>query len=273
MGNRGLTALAAGTAAAVLVIGGIGTAAYASDVRTTVATALSSLGVEASEELVDDLVEDDALEEALEEGDGTEGDGTEGDAEGEGSEGDESEGDDAESTDEELEESFLAWNERAELWRAAFAEVKTEFDACRAEAEGGKGDCAVAFSGRLQVAFAETLVEFLESQSEAIAALPEEDRAAAQEELDRRLAKALDKLDRTRERVADRDAARLERAMTKLEDGDEESTDAETTETEPAEKPGKPEKTGKPEKADKVGGSGNGGGGGKPDHAGKPGGK
>ncbi len=263
MGNRGLTALAAGTAAAVLVIGGIGTAAYASDVRTTVATALSSLGVEASEGLVDDLVEDDTLEDSLEEGDGTEGDAA----------GDESEGDDAESTDEELKESFLAWNERAELWRAAFAEVKTEFDACRAEAEGGKGDCAVAFSGRLQVAFAETLVEFLESQSEAIAALPKEDRAAAQEELDRRLAKALDKLDRTRERVADRDAARLERAMTKLEGGDEESTDAETTETEPAEKPGKPEKTGKPEKADKVGGSGNGGGGGKPDHAGKPGGK
>lgn len=247
MGTRGLTALAAGTAAAVLVIGGIGTAAYASDVRTTVATALSSLGVEASEGLVDDLVEDDTLEDSLEEGDGTEGD-------------------DAESTEEDLEESFLAWNERAELWRTAFAEVKTEFDACRAEAEGGKGDCAVAFSGRLQVAFAETLVEFLESQSEAIAALPEEERAAAQEELDRRLAKAIDKLDRTQERVAERDAARLERAMSKLEGGDE-STDGEAAETETASKPGKPEK------ADKVGGSGNGGGGGKPDHAGKPGGK
>ncbi|MFP5290999.1 MAG: hypothetical protein ACLGH5_08470 [Actinomycetes bacterium] len=247
MGTRGLTALAAGTAAAVLVIGGIGTAAYASDVRTTVATALSSLGVEASEGLVDDLVEDDTLEDSLEEGDGTEGD-------------------DAESTEEDLEESFLAWNERAELWRTAFAEVKTEFDACRAEAEGGKGDCAVAFSGRLQVAFAETLVEFLESQSEAIAALPEEERAAAQEELDRRLAKAIDKLDRTQERVAERDAARLERAMSKLEGGDE-STDGEAAETETAGKPGKPEK------ADKVGGSGNGGGGGKPDHAGKPGGK
>lgn len=256
MGNRGLTALAAGTAAAVLVIGGIGTAAYASDVRTTVATALSSLGVEASEGLVDDLVEDDTLEDSLEEGDGTEGD----------AEGDDSEGDDAESTEEDLEESFLAWNERAELWRTAFAEVKTEFDACRAEAEGGKGDCAVAFSGRLQVAFAETLVEFLESQSEAIAALPEEERAAAQEELDRRLAKAIDKLDRTQERVAERDAARLERAMSKLEGGDE-STDGEAAETETAGKPGKPEK------ADKVGGSGNGGGGGKPDHAGKPGGK
>ena len=256
MGTRGLTALAAGTAAAVLVIGGIGTAAYASDVRTTVATALSSLGVEASEGLVDDLVEDDTLEDSLEEGDGTEGD----------AEGDDSEGDDAESTEEDLEESFLAWNERAELWRTAFAEVKTEFDACRAEAEGGKGDCAVAFSGRLQVAFAETLVEFLESQSAAIAALPEEDRAAAQEELDRRLDKALDKLERTEERVADRDAARLERAMSKLEGGDE-STDGEAAETETAGKPGKPEK------ADKVGGSGNGGGGGKPDHAGKPGGK
>lgn len=256
MGNRGLTALAAGTAAAVLVIGGIGTAAYASDVRTTVATALSSLGVEASEGLVDDLVEDDTLEDSLEEGDGTEGDAA----------GDDSEGDDAESTEEDLEESFLAWNERAELWRTAFAEVKTEFDACRAEAEGGKGDCAVAFSGRLQVAFAETLVEFLESQSEAIAALPEEERAAAQEELDRRLAKAIDKLDRTQERVAERDAARLERAMSKLEGGDE-STDGEAAETETAGKPGKPEK------ADKVGGSGNGGGGGKPDHAGKPGGK
>jgi len=258
MGNRGLIALAASTAAAVLVIGGIGTAAFATDMRTTVSTALSSLGVEASEELVDDLVEDDALEDALEEGDGTEGDGTE---------GDESEGDDAESTEKDLEESFLAWNERAELWRTAFAEVKTEFDACRAEAEGGKGDCAVAFSGRLQVAFAETLVEFLESQSAAIAALPEEDRAAAQEELDRRLDKALDKLERTQERVADRDAARLERAMSKLEGGDEETTDGEAAETESSEKPGKPEKD------DKVGGSGDGGGGGKPDHAGKPGGK
>lgn len=266
MGNRGLIALAASTAAAVLVIGGIGTAAFATDMRTTVSTALSSLGVEASEELVDDLVEDDALEDALEEGDGTEGDGTEGD----GTEGDESEGDDAESTEEDLEDSFLAWNERAELWRTAFAEVKTEFDACRAEAEGGKGDCAVAFSGRLQVAFAETLVEFLESQSAAIAALPEEDRAAAQEELDRRLDKALDKLERTQERVADRDAARLERAMSKLEGGDEETTDSESAETGSSEEPGKP---GKPEKADKVGGSGNGGGGGKPDHAGKPGGK
>ena len=111
-------------------------------------------------------------------------------------------------------------------------------------------------------------MEFLESQSAAIAALPEEERAAAQEELDRRLAKSLDKLDRTQERVADRDVARLERAMSKLEGGDEESTDTETVD-----KPGKPEKTGKPEKADKVGGPGNGGGGGKPDHAGKPGGK
>ena len=261
MGNRGLIALAASTATAVLVIGGIGTAAFATDMRTTVSTALSSLGVDASEELVDDLVDeellDDALEEPVEDGtdDGVE-DGTEDDAE----------GDAEESTDEDLEESFLAWNERAELWRTAFAEVKTEFDACRAEAEGGKGDCAVAFSGRLQVAFAETLVEFLESQSEAIAALPEEDRAAAQEELDRRLAKAIDKLDRTQERVADRDAARLERAMSKLEGGDE-PTDGEAAETETASKPGKPEKT------DKVGGSGNGGGGGKPDHAGKPGGK
>ena len=264
MGNRGLIALAASTATAVLVIGGIGTAAFATDMRTTVSTALSSLGVDASEELVDDLVDeellDDALEEPVEDGtdDGVE-DGTEDDAE----------GDSEESTDEDLEESFLAWNERAELWRTAFAEVKTEFDACRAEAEGGKGDCAVAFSGRLQVAFAETLVEFLESQSEAIAALPEEDRAAAQEELDRRLAKAIDKLDRTQERVAERDAARLERAMSKLEGGDE-TTDSESAETGSSEKPGKP---GKPEKADKVGGSGNGGGGGKPDHAGKPGGK
>ncbi|KRF33366.1 hypothetical protein [Yonghaparkia sp. Soil809] len=266
MGNRGLTALAAGTAAAVLVIGGIGTAAYASDVRTTVETALSSLGVQASEELVDDLVEDDALDDALEDDGVTDGDDAE---------GDEAEGGDAESTDEELEESFLAWNERAELWRTAFAEVKTEFDACRAEAEGGKGDCAVAFSGRLQVAFAETLVEFLESQSAAIAALPEEDRAAAQEELDRRLSKAIDKLDRTQARVADRDAARLERAMTKL-GADEESTDADAespSDTGSAGKPGKPGKPEKPGKPDKVGGSGNGGGGGKPDHAGKPGGK
>ncbi|KQV25824.1 hypothetical protein [Yonghaparkia sp. Root332] len=273
MGNRGLTALAAGIAAAVLVIGGIGTAAYASDVRTTVETALSSLGVQASEELVDDLVEDDALDDALEDDGVTDGDDAEGDAaDGDDAEGDEAEGGDAESTDEELEESFLAWNERAELWRTAFAEVKTEFDACRAEAEGGKGDCAVAFSGRLQVAFAETLVEFLESQSAAIAALPEEDRAAAQEELDRRLSKAIDKLDRTQARVADRDAARLERAMTKL-GADEESTDADAespSDTGSAGKPGKPEKPGKP---DKVGGSGNSGGGGKPDHAGKPGGK
>lgn len=257
MGNRGLIALAASTATAVLVIGGIGTAAFATDMRTTVSTALSSLGVDASEELVDDLVDEELLDDALEEPveDGTD-DGVEDDAE----------GDAEESTDEDLEESFLAWNERAELWRTAFAEVKTEFDACRAEAEGGKGDCAVAFSGRLQVAFAETLVEFLESQSEAIAALPEVERAAAQEELDRRLAKAIDKLDRTQERVAERDAARLERAMSKLEGGDE-STDGEAAETETAGKPGKPEK------ADKVGGSGNGGGGGKPDHAGKPGGK
>ena len=163
MGNRGLIALAASTATAVLVIGGIGTAAFATDMRTTVSTALSSLGVDASEELVDDLVDeellDDALEEPVEDGtdDGVE-DGTEGDAE--------------ESTDEDLEESFLAWNERAELWRTAFAEVKTEFDACRAEAEGGKGDCAVAFSGRLQVAFAETLVEFLESVSYTHLTLP-----------------------------------------------------------------------------------------------------
>ncbi|MBA8848424.1 hypothetical protein [Microcella alkalica] len=265
MGNRGLTALAAGTAAAVLVIGGIGTAAFASDVRTTVATALESLGVDASDELVDDLVEDELLDDALEQPDD---DGSEDGAE------DESAADDVEgATDEVLEESFLAWNERADLWRTAFAEVKTEFDACRAETEGGKGDCAVAFSGRLQVAFAETLVEFLESQSEAVAALPEEERAAAQEELDRRLEKALDQLERTEERVATRDAGRLERAMAKLEGGDEESADVEPTDDGKPEKAGKPEGIGKPDTAGKPLGSGNGGGGGKPDHAGKPGGR
>lgn len=246
MGDRRLLGLAAGTAAAVLLVGGIGTTAYAADVRSTVETALASLGVEASDELVDDLADEELLDDALDEGDET-SDGTE---EGE----------------EELEESFLAWNERAELWRTAFAEVKTEFDACRAEAEGGKGDCAVAFSGRLQVAFAETLVEFLQSQNDAIAALPEEERAAAQAELDRRLEKALTKLERTQERVDARDAARLERALDEVE---AETGDAETEsgETADASKPGKPEKPEKPENP------GNGGGGGKPDHAGKPGGK
>ncbi|WP_169078988.1 hypothetical protein [Microcella alkalica] len=262
MGERRLLSLAAGTAAAVLLVGGIGTAAYAADVRSTVESALASLGVEASDELVDDLAGEEMLDDALDEG------GDEGDTEADESEGDET-SDGTEEGEEELEESFLAWNERAELWRTAFAEVKTEFDACRAEAEGGKGDCAVAFSGRLQVAFAETLVEFLQSQNEAIAALPEEERAAAQAELDRRLEKALTKLERTQERVDARDAARLERALDEVE---AETGDAETESGETADesKPGKPEKSGKPEKPENPG---NGGGGGKPDHAGKPGGK
>ena len=262
MGDRRLLGLAAGTAAAVLLVGGIGTAAYAADVRSTVETALASLGVEASDELVDDLADEELLDDALDEG------GDEGGTEGDESEGDET-GDGTEEGEEELEESFLAWNERAELWRTAFAEVKTEFDACRAEAEGGKGDCAVAFSGRLQVAFAETLVEFLQSQNDAIAALPEEERAAAQAELDRRLEKALTKLERTQERVDARDAARLERALDEVE-AETGDAEAESGETADASKPGKPEKSGKPEKPENPG---NGGGGGKPDHAGKPGGK
>jgi len=267
MGERRLLGLAAGTAAAVLLVGGIGTTAYAADVRSTVESALASLGVEASDELVDDLADEELLDDALEGGD-EEGSEEEGSEE-EGSE-DGEEGDGAEEGEEELEESFLAWNERAELWRAAFAEVKAEFDACRTEAEGGKGDCAVAFSGRLQVAFAETLVEFLQSQNDAIAALPEEERAAAQAELDRRLEKALTKLERTQERVDARDAARLAKALDEVEaeSGDAEGDAGEAEVETESSKPGKPEKNG-----GNGGGNGNGGGGGKPDHAGKPGGK
>jgi hypothetical protein len=269
MGNR-LIGLAAGTAAAVLLVGGIGTAAYAADVRSTVEVALASLGVEASDELVDDLAEEELLDEALDE------DAAAGDESGEpgGDEG----GDEGDSAEEELEESFLAWNERAELWRTAFAEVKTEFDACRAEvdaagaesgetAPGAKGDCAVAFSGRLQVAFAETLVEFLQSQEAAIAALPEDERAAAQAELDRRLEKALTKLDRTTERVEARDEKRLERAIEKLSGADDFATEDSATGDAEAEAD---TKNGKPEKPAGSNGNGKGGGGGKPDHAGKP---
>lgn len=268
MGDRRLIGFAAGTAAAVLLVGGIGTAAYAADVRSTVEIALASLGVEASDELVDDLAEEELLDDALDE------DAAAGDESGEpgGDEG----GDEGGSTGEELEESFLAWNERAELWRTAFAEVKTEFDACRAEvdaagaesgetAPGAKGDCAVAFSGRLQVAFAETLVEFLQSQEAAIAALPEDQRAAAQAELDRRLDKALTKLDRTTERVEARDAKRLEKALEKLSGSDESATDDSAGEGD-----AEVTKSGKPEKPAGSNGNGNGGGGSKPDHAGKP---
>ncbi len=268
--------IAVGTAAAVLLVGGIGTAAYADDVSSTVSLALASLGVEASEELVDDLAEEELLDDALVE------DLSDGDDLAEEVVDDEESiaGEDAEeSGDEDLEESFLAWNERAELWRTAFAEVKDEFDACRAEAEGGSGDCAVTFSGRLQVAFAETLVEFLESQSAAIAALPEDERAAAQAKLDKRLDRALEKLDRTQERVADRDAARLERALTKLESGsggdDQGEGEGESLETDSTGTPEKPGKTDKPDKTDKTdkleNPNGGGNGGGKPDHAGKPG--
>ena len=268
--------ISVGTAAAVLLVGGIGTAAYADDVSSTVSLALASLGVEASEELVDDLAGEELLDDALVE------DLSDGDDLAEEVVDDEESiaGEEAEdSGDENLEESFLAWNERAELWRTAFAEVKDEFDACRAEAEGGSGDCAVTFSGRLQVAFAETLVEFLESQSAAIAALPEDERAAAQAKLDKRLDRALEKLDRTQERVADRDAARLERALTKLErgSGDDQGEGAslETDSTGTPEKPGKPDKPGttdQPGKLDKLENpNGGGNGGGKPDHAGKPG--
>lgn len=250
--------IAAGTAAAVLLVGGLGTAAYAEDVSSTVSLALSSLGVEASEELVDDLAEEELLDDALDE-DLADGDVLDDEESLEGQDGEE-------SAEEDLEESFLAWNERAELWRTAFAEVKDEFDACRAEAEGGSGDCAVAFSGQLRVAFAETLVEFLESQSAAIAALPEDEQAAAQAKLDKRLDRALEKLDRTQERVEGRDAARLERALTKLEreSGGEEPVEGESIDTESTRSTGKP---------DHANGGGNGGGGGKPDHAGKPGGK
>lgn len=255
MSDRRLIGFAAGTAAAVLLVGGIGTAAYAADVRSTVEVALASLGVEASQELVDDLADEELLDDALAE---------------DAAAGDES-GDESGTPEEELEESFLAWNERAELWRAAFAEVKTEFDACRATvdanaaesgeatAPGAKGDCAVAFSGRLQVAFAETLVEFLESQQAVIDALPEDQRAEAQAELDRRLEKALTKLDRTTERVEARDAKRLEKALDKLSKGSATEGDEGDTST-----------TGKPEKPAGSNGNGNGGGGGKPDHAGKP---
>ena len=68
MGDRRLLGLAAGTAAAVLLVGGIGTTAYAADVRSTVETALAALGVEASDELVDDLAGEEMLDDALDEG-------------------------------------------------------------------------------------------------------------------------------------------------------------------------------------------------------------
>ena len=264
--------ISVGTAAAMLLVGGLGTAAYADDVSSTVSLALASFGVDASEELVDDLAEeellDDALDDDLADGDALDEEVLDDEESIEGESGEE-------SADEDLEESFLAWNERAELWRTAFAEVKDEFDACRAEAEGGSGDCAVAFSGRLQVAFAETLVEFLQSQSAAIAALPEDQRAAAQAELDKRLDRALDKLERTQERVADRDAARLERALTKLERGigDDDQSEGESLETDSTGTPDHAGKTDKPDKPENANAGGNGGGGGKPDHAGKPGGK
>ncbi|KGA11840.1 hypothetical protein GM51_22170 [freshwater metagenome] len=123
-----------------------------------------------------------------------------------------------EGLDENETEQDEIWTDFGDTWRAAFAVVKADFDACRAaDSDGGVKECASAFTSALRVAHAEALITWAEEQLTLVDTLPEEERAAAIEELNAAIARAQEKL----LKIAEKDAKVAERALTKLDKAQE----------------------------------------------------
>lgn len=96
--------------------------------------------------------------------------------------------------------------------------MKADFDACRAaDSDGGAKECASTFTSALRVAHAEALITWAEEQLTLVDTLPEEERAAAIEELNAAIARAQEKL----LKIAEKDAKVAERALTRLDKAQE----------------------------------------------------
>ena len=104
--------------------------------------------------------------------------------------------------DGELAEQGDAWDEVKAEWHAAFETIKADFADCREAAEGGANLCAHQFRYEMQVNHITAWQARHAAKIGDIAALPEEEQAAAQAKLDRQ---------------GDKAAARLERARVQLE--------------------------------------------------------
>jgi hypothetical protein len=91
--------------------------------------------------------------------------------------------------------------ERAEAKRGARSAAKAEFTSCRESTEGSKRECAQVFSAQMRVAAAERHVELLRSKVAMLAELPADERPAATARLERRIDRALDRLELAEERL------------------------------------------------------------------------
>ncbi len=186
------------------------TPAFAADTalveQTLVTETLTDLGIAPSDQLLAEIV--DTLDEAVLDDGLTDlvGDAIDaGEEPGEGLD---------EGLDENETEQDEIWTDFGDTWRAAFAVVKSDFDACRAaDSAGGVKECASTFSSALRVAHAEALITWAEEQLTLVDTLPEEERAAAIEELNAAITRAQEKL----LKIAEKDAKVAERALTKLD--------------------------------------------------------
>jgi hypothetical protein len=107
--------------------------------------------------------------------------------------------------------------ERADAQREAKTAAKAEFRSCRESAESGKRECARVFTAQIRVAAAERHLEFLRSRVVMLAELPADERPAATARLERRIDRALARLERAEERLLATETTGGKRAKSKTD--------------------------------------------------------
>jgi hypothetical protein len=193
-----LATISALTALGVALIGAPAVAADTETIEETIVSeTLLDLGIDASDELVGDLVDDVDITELDDEVVDTVDDAL----------------DDVEDLEDVLDDVLdtnesdqdTAWSEFGETWRVAFDVIKTDFDSCReSDVTKGVNECAATFTGALHIAHAEAMVTWATAQLDLVATLPLEEQEAATAEILSSIARAQERLVKVSAREAEK---------------------------------------------------------------------
>lgn len=148
--------------------------------------------------------------------------------------------------DEELGEQGEAWDDVKAEWHAAFDTIKADFAECRETAEAGADLCAHQFRYEMQVNHITAWQARHAAKVGDIAALPEDEQAAALAKLERQGDQAAVRLERARIQLEKKTGEPVEEVPTTLDGMSDDGTDA------------KPSKADKAHKTDKGNGKANG---------------